>query len=465
MFTDRGVSVTVTLSVLIMLFCGVMAQADAVPASVGSLSEPASEMDLTMGEAIRMAVDNPLNLGPAEAGVAEAQAGLDKAQAGRMPSGSVSGSYTRLDEGMATPVGIDFATGEFLTEAGSPDIYSTTLTLQWPIYTGGKITSGIELAKKGLDSARLEYDQKRADTTYQAIGGYIGLLKANGFVQLSQEYVNTIAEHLKLVETNYQLGYATRSDLLETKIRLSQAEQGLVKAKHGQRLAQESLKNLLGLGSSVELKLADLADFTSDMLFPKLEEAINTALALRPELRSLDLATEMARESLEMAEGYWKPTVALVGTYGTQGSELKFANGSWKLTAAAEWKFFDGGAGRAGVDQAQAGLDKLEHSLAQARNGISLEVRQKYLALTEAQEARSLATLTHQQALENYEFTQAKYELEAATNLELLTAQNTLNQAANDELNAEYDYYLAVVDLYRAMGQIEKLSLGVDQNA
>ena len=69
------------------------------------------------------------------------------------------------------------------------------------------------------------------------------------------------------------------------------------------------------------------------------------------------------------------------------------------------------------------------------------------------------------QATENYEILKVKFELGVATNLELLTAQNTLNMAKNDYINAEYDYYLAVSDLYQAMGETENFLQEVSEDA
>ena len=447
-----------TLTLIITLACGLWVQAG-------------TNLELTLEEAIQLAVTNQLNLGAAQAGVTEAEARVAKAKASRWLTGNLSSSYTRLQE--APPnIGISTDPSEstfpFSVKPGSNNIYSSSIRLQWPLYTGGKIRSGIELAQYGVDAATVEYEKQYDQTIYQAIQGYVNLLRADGFVQLSQQFVETIEEHLKVITTNYQLGYVTRTDLLETEIRKSQAEQGLLKATHGRRLAEESLKNLLGLSATEELLLAELPAISSDLRLPTLEEAVALALQSRPELVGLEITKGMAAKNLVLAQAYLQPTVALVGSYGTQQATTladSFAEGDWMVTVSAQWNFFDSGTGRAGVREAQAGLEKIEHSWQQARNGIELEVKQKHLTVTESRLARELAGLSLEKARENYEFIKAKYDLGAATNLELLTAQNTLNQTLNEELNAEYDYYLAVVDLYKALGQVDQFLVGVDENA
>lgn len=421
-----------------------------IAAALPVFAEGSGRIELDLAGAIKLAVQNELNLGTVRAGVAEALARIEKAEAAKRPSASVSSSYTRLEE----PTIISM----------SQDIYTTTFSVQWPLYTGGKAASGLNLARLGADSAQLEYDQAVDDLIYRAVQGYITLLKARSFVQLGEEFVRTTAEHLKFVETNYELGYVTKSDLLETRVRLRQAEQSLLQAQHGAKLAEESLKNLLGLETEAELVLAGLSANGVHVPVPSLAEAIQIALENRPELAQLEIARAVARENLQLAEAYRKPMVVAIGQYDSQGDKFSL-DGSWRLTLSAQWQLYDGGAGAAGVAEAQAGLSKIESSLAQAENGIKLEVRQKHLAVSEAAQARELAALTVMQAKESYDFTTAKFELGAATNLEVLTAQSTLNQAQNSLINAEYDYHLAVLDLYKAMSQIENYIAGVDVNA
>ncbi len=425
-----------------------------IAAALPVFAEGSGRIELDLAGAIKLAVQNELNLGTVRAGVAEALARIEKAEAAKRPSASVSSSYTRLEE----PTIIS------MSKPPTQDIYTTTFSVQWPLYTGGKAASGLNLARLGADSAQLEYDQAVDDLIYRAVQGYITLLKARSFVQLGEEFVRTTAEHLKFVETNYELGYVTKSDLLETRVRLRQAEQSLLQAQHGAKLAEESLKNLLGLETEAELVLAGLSANGVHVPVPSLAEAIQIALENRPELAQLEIARAVARENLQLAEAYRKPMVVAIGQYDSQGDKFSL-DGSWRLTLSAQWQLYDGGAGAAGVAEAQAGLNKIESSLAQAENGIKLEVRQKHLAVSEAAQARELAALTVMQAKESYDFTTAKFELGAATNLEVLTAQSTLNQAQNSLINAEYDYHLAVLDLYKAMSQIENYIAGVDVNA
>ena len=129
---------------------------------------------------------------------------------------------------------------------------------------------------------------------------------------------------------------------------------------------------------------------------------------------------------------------------------------TFTVTLGLEASLFSGGGKLAEVREKEAALEKGEYNYRQAVEGIKLEIRQKHLAVTEKLHGLELAVLTLEQAEENYEFTRARYELGAAQNLEVLTAQNTLYQCRFEELSAGYDYFLAVMELYQAMGKIER---------
>jgi len=432
----------------------------------------AAEEGISLTEAIQMALNNPSNLGAAGAGVTEAEAQVAQAAAACLPSVSLSTNYTRVGPHntiemnyIPDPSGLGFNVLPTPKEVDGTGTYSTGINFQFPLYMGGKLTAGAELARIGLDAAELNYQTAYKELVYQVVQAYVGVLKADGMLALTRDQIKLLTEHQRLIETNLRLGYATQSDLMETKIRLTQAELGAVKAEHGKKLALDNLCTLLGLPPQ-DLVLTSKPALAAEHKLPELEAVLRRAEANRLELENLALAIRSAEENLELAKGYWKPNLVMIGAYEAQNPDHPSLKGAfWRFTLNLDWKFFDAGAGKAGIQEAEANLEKLRFQLAQAKDRIRLEVRQKYLAVTEAAQVLALTKLSRDQAEENYGMQKVKFELGVATNLELLTAQNTLNAAQNDYLNAEYDYYLAVSALYHALGETDEFMLEVRDDA
>lgn len=427
---------------------------------------------ITLREAIELALANPNNLGAAQRAVDEAAAKKAQAAAGRWPTISFNTQYTKIGPytvempGMSFPVGMGTveipSTVEKVEASGS---YSTSLSLQLPLYMGGKLNSAVKLAGYGVESAGFSYALETENLIQQVIQAYIGFLKVDRMWALSLEQIKILKEHLRLVETNLRLGYAAKTDLLATQIQLTQAELAAVKAEHGRKMAAEHLGNLLGVDPAA-LVLSSEPRIKAGFTLPALELALQQAEAERPELQNLAVAIRMAEENLKLSKGYWKPSLALIGTYGTQNqSSPTLEDAVWTYTLNLDWRLWSGGAGRAEVEAAAANLHKLQHTWAQSKELIALEVRQNFLAVAEAGRVRELTALIRRQAEENYELIKAKYELGAATNLELLTAQTTLNSALNDQVTAEYDYYLAVAAFYKTLGQTAQFLQEVSEDA
>lgn len=415
------------------------------PAAGGS-----NPLRINLEEAVTMALENQINLGAAGAAVAEAEANLKKAEAARWPGLSLSASGTRIDP---EPSPIPLPIGGGITNPS----YSTGLTLSWPLYTGGKVSSGIKMARLGLAAARADYEKRREEVISSAVNGYVNLLKAKGLLEISRRQVEIVKEHLEMVELKMALGAATKTDLLETRIRLSQAEQGLARTEHGRALAEMNLKNLLGLTGEDELILAELPGVEKNFSLPALEEATGVALECRQELAGLRYYLAIAEENLQMAKGFWQPTVALVGRYAEDQSKSPgFSDPTFTVTLGLEASLFSGGGKLAEIREKEAAVEKRKYSYRQAVEGIKLEIKQKHLAVAEKIDSLELAVLTLKQAEENYEFTRARYELGAAQNLEVLTAQNTLYQCRFEELAAGYDYLLAIMEFYQAMGKMAR---------
>lgn len=434
----------------------------------------AKENGITLQEAIELALANPNNLGAAQRAVDEAAAKKAQAAASRWPALSFNSQYTKI--GPHTTVDMTDLTvyplpdGSMrvipgITDAEASGSYNTGFSLQLPLYMGGKLNSAVKLAGYGEESAELSYALETENLIQQVIQAYIGYLKVDRMWALSQEQIKILNEHLRLVETNLRLGYAAKTDLLATEIQLTQAELAAVKAEHGRKLAAEHLSNLLGIDPTA-LVLRSEPRIKADFALPTVESALQQAEKERPELKNLAVAIRMAEENLKMSQGYWKPNLALVGTYGTQNqSSPTLDDAIWTYTLNLDWKLWSGGAGRAEAKAAAANLDKLQHQWAQSKELIALEVRQNFLAVAEAGRVRELTALIRRQAEENYELVKAKYELGAATNLELLTAQTTLNSALNDQVTAEYDYYLAVSAFYKTLGQTAQFLQEVSEDA
>ena len=118
--------------------------------------------------------------------------------------------------------------------------------------------------------------------------------------------------------------------------------------------------------------------------------------------------------------------------------------------------------GQLGMDPATGKLveggtaAQTQQALNQLTNAVRLEVTQHYLALKEAEEMIAVGQKTVEQAQENLRVAEEKYEVDMATNTDLLDAQAMLTQAKMAHVRALADHQIAQARLQRAMGTLSQ---------
>src|SRR3989475_11261798 len=123
--------------------------AAAAPPVVAQAPAQLQPSQLSLAEALRLALQQNQQLRVAAFEVAVARAQLAQSRAGGAIQGSVQGSYTRTQEGVSTT--IPDSGGDVITiPPPSPHLYAARLILQYPLYSGGPIQPQNGMAEANL---------------------------------------------------------------------------------------------------------------------------------------------------------------------------------------------------------------------------------------------------------------------------------------------------------------------------
>ena len=147
------------------------------------------------------------------------------------------------------------------------------------------------------------------------------------------------------------------------------------------------------------------------------------------------------------------------GASGYQGSLASFGfpiatgdiNG-WLLGVQGSWAIFDGRATEGRVLSARAQLEQARLSEATEDLSIDVEVRQSFSTLEEAKELVNASVQTVGQAAEALRLANEKFHVGSATQLDVLTSQVALTQAKTNQVQANYNYLVAVAQMRKASG-------------
>ena len=329
--------------------------------------------------------------------------------------------------------------------------HANSLTASMPIFTGGKLNGTIKQAKAGYLISEQGLQKAYNDMRSTVTNGYFDMLQADNMQKLGRESVDRLADHLKNVEAQYEVGVVAKVDVLRSQVELANAKQSLIKAENAYQIAEANLNKIVGLPMDTQLKLDNILVYTpydNDMQY-----CLDYAAKHRPELEQAKQQVEAAKGALRVAISGHMPQVAATASQNWNDSNWPGdENGNWYVGVSVGLNIFDSGVTTSKIHGAEADLAKAHESYRDTVDLVNLDVRSNYLNLREAEKRIDTTKLAVSQAEEDYRIAQLRYMNGVGTNTDVLDAQVALTDAKTNYLQAMYDYNTCKTNLETAIG-------------
>ncbi|WP_114973418.1 TolC family protein [Rhodoferax ferrireducens] len=374
---------------------------------------------------------------------------LEAAKSARLPNMALEAGYTALGETPAAKV--DFFGQSLQMPLAQRDSAAYRAMATLPLYTGGRITRGIDAATAGMDAARLGETADAQNLKLRVADAYVSVLRASRMLKVTESHVTSLEAHARDVGNLHEQGMVAKSDLLSVRVALADARQRQLQMANGLDLARAAYNRLLGRPLDQSVTLDDLSPEATQAQFHALTER---ALERRSELAALAHQIEAMRHQAAAVRGETAPQVALSGGYGYQENRYQVHQGQWMVTLGAKWNLFDGGvAGHraSAVEREAAALSEQRDELASI---IALQVRQTWLDVEETRKRLIVTQSAIAQAKENLLVARDRYANGLATHTEVLDAETLRTGSESNHANALSDAALAGLRLKRATGEL-----------
>jgi outer membrane protein len=372
------------------------------------------------------------------------------ARAERLPSLNLGSDYYVLSQQPAFNVNLPPLPATQLPFANSDSVGAYGLINQ-PLYTFGRITSGINAAEALIQANNADACKTIQDVKINVAEIYVLMLRAIRFLEVAESKVKSLTSHNLAVADKFDKGLVPKNDLLAAQVALADARQQLLEAKNGLELTRAAYNRALGRNLTDPVQLVELSDDGSQS---DVDTLTHQAMQMRSEISSLSAQAIALREQAASVEAKKAPQLGVQGGYIYQENKYIDPNGVAMLMLGVQWNAFD--SGRIG-NQAEALRDKAE-SMIRLRKDlesmIRLEVRQKWLDLQTARERIQVAKQATAQADENLRVAQERYQRQVGTNTEVLDAEALRVQAYTNFYNSTYQSVLAGLRLRRAVGNL-----------
>lgn len=335
--------------------------------------------------------------------------------------------------------------------------YQTGVTALQPVYMGGKIVAGNQLAKVGVEAARLQTQITERDLLEQVEESYwlvVGLTEKQQTLQAVTALLDTIH---RTVQVAVNAGLALQTDLLKVELRQSEIHRTQIQLDNGLALAKRALWQAIspttksptsptppkeGLTDYMSLQVEPIgAD--SALQAPPLKEGYGEV----PESSLLSLQVRAAELQRRMHIADALPQVAVGAHYGYSNMQANFlrnglgnktGNGAVFVSVSVPLTDWWKTGHKIREDNIAVEQARLEEQ--NTNELLSLRTQQAYDKTIEAYSLVSENRYALDIARENYRLSGVNYRAGMGTITDLLTAQTTLLQAENNLTDAIISY-------------------------
>ena len=360
------------------------------------------------------------------------------------------------------PAALDQA-GNSLVDALRTDtrnVYAGAITLTQPLYMGGKIRAYNKITKYAEELARQQHNggmQEVIMSTDQAYWQVISLVNKK---KLAEGYLKLLQQLDSDVEKMIAEGVATKADGLSVRVKVNEAEMTLTKVEDGLSLARILLCQLCGLDLSSPITLADENMENIPLIPTDTHFDLSTAYENRPEMRSLELATQIYKQKVNVTRAEHLPSIALMGNYMVTNPSVfnSFENkfkGMWNVGVMVQLPIWHWGEGIYKTKAAKAEARIAQYQLQDAREKIELQVNQAAFKVNEAGKKLVMASKNMEKAEENLRYATLGFREGIIATSNVLEAQTAWLSAQSEKIDAQIDVKLTEIYLKKSLGTLQ----------
>lgn len=362
---------------------------------------------------------------------------------------------------IATPLN---AAGNSIVDAFRTDtrnMYAGAITLTQPLYMGGKIRAYNKITQYAEELARQQHHTGMQEVILSTDQAYWQVISLVNKKKLAEGYLKLLQKLESDVDHMIAEGVATKADGLSVKVKVNEAEMTLTKVEDGLSLSKMLLCQLCGLDLSTNVVLADENMNDLPILLKENSEiSMETAYASRPELKSLELASLIYKQKVNVTRAEHLPTVALLGNYLVSnpsvynGFENKF-KGMWNVGVMVQVPIWNWGEGVYKTKAAKAEAQIAKYQLQDAREKVELQVNQAAFKVTEAKKKLIMASKNLEKANENLRYATLGFEEGVIAPANVLEAHTAWLSAQSEKIDAQIDIKLTEIYLQKSLGTLK----------
>lgn len=363
--------------------------------------------------------------------------------------GTLPGALNQVGQGMVDALRTD-----------TRNMFGGMVTLTQPIFIGGKIIAYNKITKFAEQLAESQHATELQDVILNTDQAYWQVISLVNKKKLAESFLDLVKKLDSDVSKMVAEGVATKADELSVKVKVNEAEMTLTKVENGLSLSKMVLCQLCGIPLDTPITLADESMENITLPDTYIEGNVNTALSNREELKSLELASKIYRQKVNVTRSEFLPSVGLTATYLVTNPSLvngfeKKMRGMWGVGMMVKIPVFHWGEGIYKVKAAKAEANIAQYKLDDVKEKVELQVTQATYKVNEATKKLAMAEKNMAKADENLRYANLGFQEGVIPTSNVLEAQTAWLSAQSGKIDAQIDVKMSEIYLNKSMGTLK----------
>ncbi len=329
------------------------------------------------------------------------------------------------------------------------------------LFNGFADVASLKAAQLDLEASDLDLERARQTVVFNVMENYLTLISRREQIAVQEENLAAQRQQLERIQAFTEVGSRPISDLYQQQAEVANAELQLVNAQRAFQLAEVNLIQTLQLDpfAQYEFVAPSVDEIETSPRRYEMEQLLRQAFSQRADLKSVQSSIEAARQSIRAARSTYWPRINLRANYGTNYSTALEGFDLWEQFNQARGgsvglsltlPIFDRFATRNAVQQARVQFDNARLDLEDVQQSIAVQVRQAYLDYLLAEKTLEVTDTQLRSAELALEAATERYNVQAATLVEVTQARAAYVRAVTDRVNARYDFLFRakLIDYY-----------------
>lgn len=400
----------------------------------------------TIEDLFEVAETNSAQLRPSLSAEEEEKREISVARSGRLPDIEANLSLSYIGDGFTTKRNFSDYQKAPIPHFGN----AFGINITQPVYTGGAISAGIEMAELKSTASRYATELQRDNIRFQLTGFYLDIYKC---VNLRSVVENNIMQARKVLEemnARYEQGTALQNDITRYELLVSNLELQLVKINNTLTILNRNLVVTAGLDDNIEV-VPDSTILARSLPSVGEDWWQQSAESESPTLKLARSGVDISRKAETLVKSDRLPKIGIQAGWSIDGPilvEVPPINRNlsyWYVGIGVSYNISSLYKSNKSLSKSRAATQTALDQLEAARENVSLGVRADYVRYMEAYEELKTQQKSVELAEKNYRTTSTRYSEGMALITDMLDAANSKLDAeqmlVNARINIIYYYY------------------------